>query len=195
MELIWAQNDRNLYSVILIFFCCFALFTIYLVVYFEHFDFQCKCRSFCGVMGVIELLGNTTLSSLCIERPKPVWPFEGKQQSICSRGNRGLQTSISIMASSTVPAAAVNEKDDGEQLECLSKVSGDSFIRSHLRKLKPYQPILPFEVTETLILIVLFRLLLYSSLSNSSIFFVVLLFYQYGNDKQLFETVLIETNA
>ncbi|XP_027111891.2 histidinol-phosphate aminotransferase, chloroplastic-like isoform X1 [Coffea arabica] len=97
-------------------------------------------------MGVIELLGNTTLSSLCIERPKPVWPFEGKQQSICSRGNRGLQTSISIMASSTVPAAAVNEKDDGEQLECLSKVSGDSFIRSHLRKLKPYQPILPFEV-------------------------------------------------
>ncbi|XP_071935155.1 histidinol-phosphate aminotransferase, chloroplastic-like isoform X3 [Coffea arabica] len=101
-------------------------------------------------MGVIELLGNTTLSSLCIERPKPVWPFEGKQQSICSRGNRGLQTSISIMASSTVPAAAVNEKDDGEQLECLSKVSGDSFIRSHLRKLKPYQPILPFEVFEAL---------------------------------------------
>ncbi|XP_071930566.1 histidinol-phosphate aminotransferase, chloroplastic-like isoform X2 [Coffea arabica] len=97
-------------------------------------------------MGVIELLGNTTLSSLCIDRPKPIWPFEGKQQSICSRGNRGLQTSISIMASSTVPAAAVNEKDDGEQLECLSKVSGDSFIRSHLRKLKPYQPILPFEV-------------------------------------------------
>lgn len=41
------------------------------------------------------------------------------------------------MASSTMPAAA-NESQ--------GTVSGDSFIRPHLRKLKPYQPILPFEV-------------------------------------------------
>ncbi|GFS42472.1 histidinol phosphate aminotransferase 1 [Actinidia rufa] len=30
------------------------------------------------------------------------------------------------------------------------KVTGDSFIRPHLRKLSPYQPILPFEVFEAL---------------------------------------------
>ncbi|KAK9162117.1 hypothetical protein Syun_003019 [Stephania yunnanensis] len=42
------------------------------------------------------------------------------------------------MASSAVPVKAVEE---GEE-----RVTGDSFIRPHLRKLSPYQPILPFEV-------------------------------------------------
>lgn len=40
---------------------------------------------------------------------------------------------------STLPVEQVSE--DGQQ-----KVTGDSFIRPHLRKLSPYQPILPFEV-------------------------------------------------
>ncbi|XP_065881948.1 histidinol-phosphate aminotransferase, chloroplastic-like [Euphorbia lathyris] len=43
-----------------------------------------------------------------------------------------------ISMSSTLPVEHVNEG----QLN----LTGDSFIRSHLRKLSPYQPILPFEV-------------------------------------------------
>ncbi|KDP47105.1 hypothetical protein JCGZ_03913 [Jatropha curcas] len=39
---------------------------------------------------------------------------------------------------STLPVEHVNEDEE--------RVTGDSFIRSHLRKLSPYQPILPFEV-------------------------------------------------
>lgn len=33
--------------------------------------------------------------------------------------------------------------------QCQQSVTGDSFIREHLRKLSPYQPILPFEVLST----------------------------------------------
>ncbi|KAF2290986.1 hypothetical protein GH714_017865 [Hevea brasiliensis] len=43
---------------------------------------------------------------------------------------------------STLPVEHVNE---GQQ-----RLTGDSFIRSHLRTLSPYQPILPFEVFEAL---------------------------------------------
>ncbi|KAK1299141.1 hypothetical protein QJS10_CPB14g01234 [Acorus calamus] len=44
-------------------------------------------------------------------------------------------------ASSTTPVEMVEENPN--------KVKGDSFIRLHLRKLSPYQPILPFEVLST----------------------------------------------
>ena len=42
------------------------------------------------------------------------------------------------MASSVPSVEHVNEVQQ--------RVTGDAFIRSHLRKLSPYQPILPFEV-------------------------------------------------
>lgn len=41
-------------------------------------------------------------------------------------------SSVRCMASSTVPSP--------------TRLKGDSFIREHLRRLSPYQPILPFEV-------------------------------------------------
>ncbi|MQM04407.1 hypothetical protein Taro_037196 [Colocasia esculenta] len=48
------------------------------------------------------------------------------------------------MASSSAAAAAEEQQQqvDGRA----SGVTGDSFIRHHLRNLSPYQPILPFEV-------------------------------------------------
>ncbi|GMJ11527.1 EMBRYO DEFECTIVE 2196, HISTIDINOL PHOSPHATE AMINOTRANSFERASE 1, HISTIDINE BIOSYNTHESIS 6A [Hibiscus trionum] len=49
-----------------------------------------------------------------------------------SNANKGF---IVASSPSTVPVEPVNRK-----------LSGDSFIRPHLRKLSPYQPILPFEV-------------------------------------------------
>ena len=59
------------------------------------------------------------------------------QSPICSfevNHKRVIMATISS-SSSTVPVEHVNQK-----------LSGDSFIRPHLRKLSPYQPILPFEV-------------------------------------------------
>ncbi|KAJ3692475.1 hypothetical protein LUZ60_012825 [Juncus effusus] len=54
---------------------------------------------------------------------------------------RGKRSSVSVMASSALPV---------EQKEAMNEeIKGDSFIRLHLRKLKPYQPILPFEVLST----------------------------------------------
>lgn len=75
-------------------------------------------------MGVINLYN---ASSLCTSG-RPSW---GR-----SRGNR---PSCGIaMASSTVP---VQQQQVNDQ-----PLTGDSFIRPHLRNLSPYQPILPFEV-------------------------------------------------
>lgn len=81
-------------------------------------------------MGVIELLCNP--SSLSIARTKLSFPFEGNSQS------RSRKRVVSTVMGSSVLPTSVNESQE--------KVSGDSFIRTHLRKLKPYQPILPFEV-------------------------------------------------
>ncbi|KAI5678371.1 hypothetical protein M9H77_09321 [Catharanthus roseus] len=80
-------------------------------------------------MGVIELFCNP--SSFYVAGTKPIRKFEGNNLS------RNTSVVSTVMASSTMPAAA-NESQ--------GTVSGDSFIRPHLRKLKPYQPILPFEV-------------------------------------------------
>lgn len=44
---------------------------------------------------------------------------------------------------SAVPVKHVNNEVEGRQ-----PLTGDSFIRPHLRHLAPYQPILPFEVFE-----------------------------------------------
>ncbi|XVF29984.1 hypothetical protein REPUB_Repub16aG0018400 [Reevesia pubescens] len=58
---------------------------------------------------------------------KPISSFQGSH-------NRAIMATISS-SPSTVPVEHFNQK-----------LSGDSFIRPHLRKLSPYQPILPFEV-------------------------------------------------
>lgn len=87
-------------------------------------------------MGVIELLFSASPSS----GQKPIWIFEGNYQRSSRR--TGKVASVNVMAS-TVPAAApVNQKEETQQ----GQLKGDSFIRPHLLKLKPYQPILPFEV-------------------------------------------------
>ncbi|CAJ1948008.1 unnamed protein product [Sphenostylis stenocarpa] len=57
--------------------------------------------------------------------PKPICSFEGNQRKF-------------VAMASTIPVEQVNNGP--------LQVTGDSFIREHLRKLSPYQPILPFEV-------------------------------------------------
>ncbi|KAK1294027.1 hypothetical protein QJS10_CPA16g01713 [Acorus calamus] len=60
-------------------------------------------------------------------------------------GYHGLKSKtkpLHCKVSSTTPVEMVEENPN--------KVKGDSFIRLHLRKLSPYQPILPFEVGEAL---------------------------------------------
>lgn len=79
-------------------------------------------------MGVIELFCNT--SSLSLDRPKL-----GRNCRSLRRGGTGV----------TFMTSAVPVKEDGQQ-QYGSALTGDSFIRPHLRKLSPYQPILPFEV-------------------------------------------------
>uniref|UniRef100_M1AFJ9 histidinol-phosphate transaminase n=1 Tax=Solanum tuberosum TaxID=4113 RepID=M1AFJ9_SOLTU len=44
-------------------------------------------------------------------------------------------------------SVSVQEEESHQQKQC---VNGGSFIRTHLLKLSPYQPILPFEVNEAL---------------------------------------------
>ncbi|KZV21810.1 histidinol-phosphate aminotransferase, chloroplastic-like [Dorcoceras hygrometricum] len=79
-------------------------------------------------MDVIDLFCNT--STICIGIPNPT-------RSSCSF----RQSTIRCMSSSVLPESV---KVDSKQ-DCGS-LTGDSFIRPHLRKLKAYQPILPFEV-------------------------------------------------
>ncbi|KAI3452784.1 hypothetical protein Pfo_009447 [Paulownia fortunei] len=87
-------------------------------------------------MGVIDLFFNTT--SLCLDRRK-------LSPNCCSL----RRSRITFMPPHSVSAsAAVPVKEDGQQ-ECSCSLTGDSFIRPHLRKLSPYQPILPFEVLST----------------------------------------------
>lgn len=85
-----------------------------------------------SLMAAIDLFCNP--SSLCIDRPSlrvgsSCFSVEGKLR----------RSGIAYMASS-VPI----KEESRENLGC--SVTGDSFIRPHLRKLSPYQPILPFEV-------------------------------------------------
>ncbi|OIV98802.1 hypothetical protein TanjilG_25048 [Lupinus angustifolius] len=69
---------------------------------------------------------NTNLQQLGF-KPRPnIFSFDGNQRK-----------NFVVMAS-TVPVEQVNKVP--------LQVKGDSFIREHLRKLAPYQPILPFEV-------------------------------------------------
>ncbi|KAJ7969706.1 histidinol-phosphate aminotransferase, chloroplastic-like [Quillaja saponaria] len=84
-------------------------------------------------MGVIDLCNSTAFAL--------VKSNTSQQQSVltlrpsCSfEGNRGKV----VVKASTIPVEQVNNSQQ--------QLTGDSFIRAHLRKLSPYQPILPFEV-------------------------------------------------
>ncbi|XP_057450126.1 histidinol-phosphate aminotransferase, chloroplastic-like [Lotus japonicus] len=74
-------------------------------------------------MGVIDLYNS---ASFCLAKS-------------CTNLGLSPRPSCSIVAmASTIPVEQVNNGP--------LQVTGDSFIREHLRKLSPYQPILPFEV-------------------------------------------------
>ncbi|QCD94292.1 histidinol-phosphate aminotransferase [Vigna unguiculata] len=86
------------------------------------------------LMGVIDFYNsaalcwvksNTNLKQQVGLSPKPICSFEGNQRKF-------------VAMASTIPVEQVNNGP--------LQVTGDSFIREHLRKLSPYQPILPFEV-------------------------------------------------
>lgn len=80
-------------------------------------------------MGVIDFCNTSSLCMIKSNLDKPSCGFEGNQRRV-------------VAMASTLPVKPVSEQ--GQQ-----KITGDSFIRPHLRKLSPYQPILPFEVLST----------------------------------------------
>ncbi|KAA8530032.1 hypothetical protein F0562_034566 [Nyssa sinensis] len=89
-----------------------------------------------GFMGVIDFFNTSSICtiksqiSLCfLASDRPSCPFQ--------RNHRRF----TCMAS-TVPLK--NAEEESQQ-----RLTGDSFIRPHLRELSPYQPILPFEVLST----------------------------------------------
>ncbi|ESR47858.1 hypothetical protein CICLE_v10001274mg [Citrus x clementina] len=85
-------------------------------------------------MGVIE---TSSSSSLCLLKSNfSSHPFVVPNRTVCPF--QGNQRRVIAMSSTLPVEQQVNE---GQR-----RLTGDSFIRSHLRKLKPYQPILPFEV-------------------------------------------------
>ncbi|KOM29756.1 hypothetical protein LR48_Vigan773s000100 [Vigna angularis] len=86
------------------------------------------------LMGVIDFYNSTALcwvkSNTNLKQQvglplKPICSFVGNQRKF-------------VAMASTIPVEQVNNGP--------LQVTGDSFIREHLRKLSPYQPILPFEV-------------------------------------------------
>ncbi|KAL9234634.1 hypothetical protein vseg_009485 [Gypsophila vaccaria] len=81
-------------------------------------------------MGVIDLYNTSNICMIKANVGKPGFSIERNQIKV-------------VAMASTLPVKQVN---DGENQQ---KVSGVSFIRPHLRKLSPYQPILPFEVLST----------------------------------------------
>ncbi|CAL5402015.1 unnamed protein product [Camellia sinensis] len=83
-------------------------------------------------MGVVDF--HSMSSSICMIKSASSY------KPRCSSFERN-QSRATCMAS-TIPIQQV--KEEGQQ-----RLTGDSFIRHHLRKLSPYQPILPFEVLST----------------------------------------------
>ncbi|XP_043712951.1 histidinol-phosphate aminotransferase, chloroplastic-like isoform X1 [Telopea speciosissima] len=84
-------------------------------------------------MGVVDFSG---ASSRCmIETHHKLRPLV-LSRPICSFGGN-IKLVIRSMAS-TIPADHVSQNRE--------RLTGDSFIRAHLKKLSPYQPIFPFEV-------------------------------------------------
>ncbi|GLU06775.1 hypothetical protein SLE2022_237730 [Rubroshorea leprosula] len=85
-------------------------------------------------MGVIDIYNTVSLS--LIKPNTNIRQFGNSQRLMYSI--EGNPRRFITMASSTIP---VDQVSKGKQ-----QLTGDSFIRPHLRKLSPYQPILPFEV-------------------------------------------------
>ncbi|KAI8024364.1 hypothetical protein LOK49_LG03G02949 [Camellia lanceoleosa] len=83
-------------------------------------------------MGVVDF--HSMSSSICMIKSASSY-----KRRCCSFERN--QSRVTCMAS-TIPIQQV--KEEGQQ-----RLTGDSFIRHHLRKLSPYQPILPFEVLST----------------------------------------------
>lgn len=82
--------------------------------------------SYAGLMGVIDSCNTYSLCNIKSKFGEPSCGFVVNQRRV-------------ISMASTLPVKQVSE-------ESQQKLTGDSFIRPHLRKLSPYQPILPFEV-------------------------------------------------
>ncbi|KAM1638538.1 hypothetical protein ACFX13_008620 [Malus domestica] len=80
-------------------------------------------------MGVIDIYNVSSLRLTTTRRP--------------SCGIEGNSRKRVVAMASTIPVQQ-KEVNDGQQ-----RLTGDSFIRPHLRNLSPYQPILPFEVLST----------------------------------------------
>ncbi|CAI0440855.1 unnamed protein product [Linum tenue] len=85
-------------------------------------------------------MGVSKLPSFSLITPKtnPDQVFVPSNTSSVFQLKNHRRTRSVAMAASTIPAENVNEDKQ--------RVTGESFIRSHLKKLSPYQPILPFEV-------------------------------------------------
>ncbi|KAF8376968.1 hypothetical protein HHK36_030339 [Tetracentron sinense] len=94
-------------------------------------------------MGVLDVY---SASSLCMIETHRSLRFVVSLRPSCSfEGNRRWGMA------STIPVKHVNEGNE--------KLTGDSFIRPHLRKLSPYQPILPFEASMDALTMVLHAML------------------------------------
>nr|TKS15737.1 histidinol-phosphate aminotransferase, chloroplastic-like [Populus alba] len=103
------------------------------LIKFQTLPFSFPFQTF---MGVIDIYN--TASSLClIKSNNSLHQALVSQRPTCSFQRNGNHRRVVAMTS-TVPVEHVNE---GQQ-----NVTGDSFIRFHLRKLSPYQSILPFEI-------------------------------------------------
>ncbi|KAI8534088.1 hypothetical protein RHMOL_Rhmol10G0061100 [Rhododendron molle] len=89
--------------------------------------------------------------------------FHSSSSSVCPIKSSGGVTRCSASFSSR-PSCFPFDLNQGRRVNCMAspipvqemkeegqlRLTGDSFIRPHLRKLSPYHPILPFEVSEAL---------------------------------------------
>ncbi|KAE9450793.1 hypothetical protein C3L33_17307, partial [Rhododendron williamsianum] len=89
--------------------------------------------------------------------------FHSSSSSVCPIKSSGGVTHCSAAYSSR-PSCFPFDMNQGRRVNCMAstipvqemkeegqlRLTGDSFIRPHLRKLSPYHPILPFEVSEAL---------------------------------------------
>ncbi|XP_009366637.2 histidinol-phosphate aminotransferase, chloroplastic [Pyrus x bretschneideri] len=82
-------------------------------------------------MGVIDIYNASSLRLTAPRRPS------------CGRIEGNIKRVRVVAMASTIPVQH-KQVNDGQQ-----RLTGDSFIRPHLRNLSPYQPILPFEVLST----------------------------------------------
>ena len=111
---------------------------LYLFDFFFHLFFVCfpNMQIFMGVIDIYNA------SSLCLTKPNTgfqsfVVPQSQSHRPSCLIQGNGRRV---VAMASTVPSSIETVNEFQQSL------TGDSFIRPHLRKLSPYQPILPFEV-------------------------------------------------